>query len=359
MKNKIESLQGLRGIGFLLIFLYHSEVLSSGGTIGVILFFVLSGFLLSVGNEKELDVSVKACGKYAINKIKKLYWLHLVMSVFAIPLLIHRYFGNQGWLISILLRIVVNSLLLQSFIPVESIKYSLNNLSWFLSCMLFLYFIYPLINLKLKGIKSEKKLLLVLAGTWLIMISVALILYFFCVYRFDNEELYRLITYNFPIFRAFDFTMGCILGRIITIHPLKYSPQFSSLLETLLILFFVFTSVINWNEKFNSVYWIGNNIFFRVLVLSVVVVFYYNKGIISKIIGKGILKSLGDISAYTYLIHEVVLRYLRYLLSYLLGDSLIGAGIYKIILVFLGLLITILCSRIWIKVNRHISHAQC
>lgn len=44
-KERLLSLQGLRGIAFLLVFLSHVQILHSGN-FGVAIFFILSGFVM-------------------------------------------------------------------------------------------------------------------------------------------------------------------------------------------------------------------------------------------------------------------------------------------------------------------------
>mgnify|MGYP007042840781 FL=1 len=46
-ENRISTLQGYRAMAFLLIFLSHVEIVSSG-VLGVSMFLTLSGFLMSI-----------------------------------------------------------------------------------------------------------------------------------------------------------------------------------------------------------------------------------------------------------------------------------------------------------------------
>ena len=83
--SKLNSLQGLRLLAFLLIYLNHSFWLLGIGKIfdfgarGVEIFFVLSGFLVAYNyGDRVFDCSWKNCTLYAYNKLKKFYILHFI-----------------------------------------------------------------------------------------------------------------------------------------------------------------------------------------------------------------------------------------------------------------------------------------
>lgn len=85
-KNYIGSLQVLRALGFLAIFSAHAGI-TRLGAFGVSLFFVLSGFVLaySYNNEKKVT-GTRNVIVYVLNKIKRLYPLHVLMLILAIPI---------------------------------------------------------------------------------------------------------------------------------------------------------------------------------------------------------------------------------------------------------------------------------
>ncbi len=84
MKKQIESLQILRAIAFLEIFLGHCGITFFTGAFGVSIFIVLSGFCMALNylpKADKISLSPVSNIKYALLKIKKLYGLHLVMLV--------------------------------------------------------------------------------------------------------------------------------------------------------------------------------------------------------------------------------------------------------------------------------------
>lgn len=149
MKKKVDSLQVLRGLGFLSIFSAHAG-LTRLGPFGVSLFFVLSGFVLMNSQEKDVEDGGNkgfrnACF-FMYKKISRLYPLHFVMLLVAIPLV-----GEIS--LRVYLSMVVNAILLQTWIPFSDFYFSFNSVSWFLSVCVFLYLIFPFIARLVKNIK--------------------------------------------------------------------------------------------------------------------------------------------------------------------------------------------------------------
>ena len=69
-KKRIESLQALRAFSFLGIFLSHAGSPVSWPALGVSVFFVLSGFLMSYTyHDRDMTASVRNNLRFAISKI--------------------------------------------------------------------------------------------------------------------------------------------------------------------------------------------------------------------------------------------------------------------------------------------------
>ena len=83
--QKLNSLQGLRFLGFLFIFLNHagwllwSNKYFDYGARGVEIFFVLSGYLIAYNyRNAEFDYDLRSSFLYMLSKAKKFYFLHLL-----------------------------------------------------------------------------------------------------------------------------------------------------------------------------------------------------------------------------------------------------------------------------------------
>lgn len=158
MTEKIPSLQGVRAIAFLSIFLYHITVEGRWGPYGVSIFLVLSGFLMSYhyGSKCErLPRGIVSRLRYAYQKIKKLYPLHIVMLVFA-AFANYISFRNEVVWGKFGLKFLLNLLLIDDWFPRNDIFSQFNIVTWYLSAMVFLYFLFPiLIRLAVKISKKD------------------------------------------------------------------------------------------------------------------------------------------------------------------------------------------------------------
>ena len=216
-RKKIRSLQAVRAMAFLGIFLFHSGVtaFSAGGVWGVSVFFILSGFLMFYsysGTDK-----IKECGiiynlKFGVNKIKKLYLLHIVTMILAMPWIVKAIIS--GDILTSVIKTVLNICLLQSWIPSADIYFSLNGVSWYLSVSLFLYAMFPFV---LRQIEKYDRIQNAIAA--ILIIYFLQIMMFFAVYcvqteLFHDNALAHWFVYVFPLSRLGDFVIGCNLGYV-------------------------------------------------------------------------------------------------------------------------------------------------
>ena len=181
VKQRLESIQVIRAVAFILIFLSHVELTSTGG-IGVSLFLVLSGFCMTYAYldrpEKTPSPSIRNNLKFAWGKIKKLYPLHVVTLLFVALVIFGGLILHRGSVKEIAEQggyFIANTLLLQSWIPWRDGYFSYNAVSWYLSTIAFSYFLFPVI---FKVIQSkDKKRIVELAGFILgLMILISIIL---------------------------------------------------------------------------------------------------------------------------------------------------------------------------------------
>ena len=151
MRQKLNALQGLRFIGFLLIFMNHAYWILSKekyfdyGARGVELFFVLSGFLIAYNyRDANIAYDFKSSISYMMGKLKKFYGLHILMfSIMAVKLLGHFYkhgMDYNGGIFGFIRDAFLNVTLLQSWY--DPSKFSFNGVSWFLSCIGFSDWVY-------------------------------------------------------------------------------------------------------------------------------------------------------------------------------------------------------------------------
>lgn len=218
-RPRIESIQVIRAIAFMLIFLSHVE-LTSTGPIGVSLFLVLSGFCMTYAYldrpEKTPTPSLRNNLRFAWGKVKKLYPLHVITLLFVAlvifgGLILHKGSGKEiaeqgGYF-------VANAMLLQSWIPWRDGYFSFNAVSWYLSTSVFSYFIFLWV---FRAIQSkDKKRITRLAGiTLALMVLVAIILGIGQRSFSWTKALIKWVVYICPLYRAGDFVIGLVAGYI-------------------------------------------------------------------------------------------------------------------------------------------------
>jgi peptidoglycan/LPS O-acetylase OafA/YrhL len=195
LDHKSKSVQVLRAVAFLFVFLSHAFTkLGWWGAFGVSLFIVLSGYLET---KKHLYDDISAL-PFAIKKIKKVYPLHIIMMLFAIPLSAKIVFKRHG-AIKLLIQIFFNATMAQSWAPIGAIYYSLNAVSWYLTLVVFFALISPKFMRWLRNSSVRKIKIVVLT---LICCD------FIVGYLSMRLPEAHWIAYVCPVTRSFDYIIG-------------------------------------------------------------------------------------------------------------------------------------------------------
>lgn len=353
-KKKIDSFQALRAIAFVDVFLLHCGEFASGAA-GVSIFFILSGFLMYYSYcEKSLDTSIKNSVRFSFSKINKLYSLHILMLLASFAVLINSFIKNFT-IKSLILeasKFITQIFLVQSWVPNIGFNFSFNSVAWYLSVCCFLYACFPSVLKKIKKF-STKVCAIFMFLIFGIQILVGAFLKFSAIWIDSAYVLAQWVTYIFPVARLGDFIIGCCLGKIFLNHDFNIGKLTATFLEALSFLMFIAAEYIFASEKgiLGTVYFKYTVIFTPISVL-LVFLFAINKGYISRCLTCKPLIFLGDISAYTFLIHQIVIRYigaLNYRLIHLPDSNL--TTILKVVSSFI---ISILFAVLYRAVERKI-----
>lgn len=190
----IKSFQGLRLIALAGIVMGHlGKVWIGGGVELCTFFFILSGFLFKQNNVSDYWGYIKR----KITQIFPVYWLCLALYLLLALLRGNAEQSKIGW------DIIPHLFLIQSWIPTSDM-YAMRylGLAWFLSSLLFCYFVAPL----LYRIMSENR--------WSILIF-PIILVFCRMYAALAPEFSSWITYICPLVRALELAVGMGVGIIL------------------------------------------------------------------------------------------------------------------------------------------------
>lgn len=310
-KRNIRSMQALRGLAFLGIFTSHCDI-SDLGAWGVSIFFAMSGFLMIYSYESRLfTANVVENFRFALKKISKLYPLHIFMFGLALPPIIIRIikYNTIEQRMREVMKILLNILLLQAWFPNIDIYWFGNAVAWFLSDCLFLYFVFPWLLFFIRP--KENKTIIKESVVVYILLIVAAVTTTLLTKQICGAELVKWITYICPLFRMGDFFFGCVLGKIfMTVDLEKISVKRATFYEVLVFLMLLFCHIVlrNRNGMLTNT-WYKDNLIYTGTSIITVFLFAINKGAITKILSNRFLVFCGNISAYAFLIHQMVIRY--------------------------------------------------
>ena len=313
--SKINSLQALRALAFIGIFLVHSKVAWGWARLGVSIFFGLSGFLMTyIYWDRQTPDGIAGAAKFSISKIKKLYPLHMLTMILAVlvEIKLYRFFGtlreNFYWLVR---NIFLNTFLIQSWYPNSAVNVALNGVAWYLSVAMFLYFLFPFI---LRWMKKRKLATLILVG--ILLIAIQIITAYPMVAKYgEGDMVYRWFVYTFPVYRIADFYCGCVLGRIYMLTDKTKQSSVSTtigytIIELALLCFTVWFSLwLGTPSENNGILALRNwSSGYIIMALAWIWVFVQCKGLLTKAVSNPLMIALGDISPQAFLLHYTVIR---------------------------------------------------
>jgi len=251
-------------------------------------FFLLSGFIYSIlFSRQERVPKLKAFMK---ERFSRLYPLHIICTliIFAITICRSHIFDNIAYAIKTL---ALHISLLWAFVP--ELGYHLNRPSWALSIFFLCYFLTPSFSRFLNKI-GNKFLWLLLLGSWAILLLA--------VFSFNFKEMPN-------IFRGIIFFSGMLLGKLFFNKAISLPKK--ALLNDLFLLLVAILLCMNVFYLRQINLRLSYNIIAPILYSALLLFLANDKGIIVKILSVSLLRNLGKVSFYAYLLHCVVIDFLN------------------------------------------------
>ncbi len=260
------------------------------GFIGVSFFFILSGFVLSYSYKEKIQNGSIRFFQFWKARFARIYPLHFLTLLIAIPLM--QYVDA----VTFIKKLLLNVLLLQSFVPSDGYYLTFNAVAWSLSDEMFFYLSFPILIFIF--VRKRYRWLSVLAYITLVPIGVLL----------TREVFHHALFYVNPLCRIGDFIIGMMLYRLYAqrkdieiLNNRKIAGIAEVLALGLLFAFVYFHEYVPLGYRY-SIYYI--------LPMCVLVyVFAYSNGFVSRFLSNKILVSLGDASFAMYMVHVLLLRY--------------------------------------------------
>lgn len=277
----IATLQSLRFVFVMMIFMSHFAYrdigpFDAGGDCGVAFFFMLSGFVVSMGYGRQIQEGSFHYGRFLRKRFWKLYPLHLLCLLFWLVV-------SQSVIDG---RVVLNLFLLQSWIPDNEYYFSCNSVSWFLSCLLFCYLLFPWAY---KHVSKGWT-----AGVLATYVMVCLL---------TPYEDVNAILYVNPLVRFVDFYIGVVLCRI---YEKGYSLSGAAWIEWFLfIILALLLAVYPYaDEKLRNapLYWL--------VLVPVILVFSKEQGPLSRLLKTRPLLMLASLSMPIFMTHQMLISLL-------------------------------------------------
>lgn len=290
MNREIRGLNGIRAISVLIVLIYHITPTSiKGGFLGVDIFFILSGYLITSillqEFEKNNFVSFK---NFILKRIRRLlpacYFMLIIISIFL-------RFTNIEILIKSKYKILFSFLYLTNIHSiVNSISYfeNFNNISpvlhlWSLAVEMQFYIIYIVIICGIIKFSKKEKVRNILLYTNIVLIILSFI---YTRYLFLNTVDYNRIYYGTDT-RIIPILLGSIFSIYMPFSKIKKIK--TNVFLEIISLIIMFLTFININPLTEFLYSKGGNVLIYVvyiLCISVLVNSYFTTNSVMNYIGK-------------------------------------------------------------------------
>lgn len=232
MRKELRALTGLRFLAAFYVFVFHLHLygllpslpwyvinIINEGTLGVTVFFVLSGMLLTYSHLKDYPTAVFKGWRYyfhfMIKRIARIYPV-LILAIVLLVVFNKANHTNQPDFPKI---VILDALLLNAWLPQYALAW-FGGGSWSVSAEMFFYILFPLLLPLLLRIPTKNKLYILLIVLVLLSSVPGLIMaYYFSSHKF-NLYIYSFV-YCLPIARVSEFICGSVTAILVFRHNWK------------------------------------------------------------------------------------------------------------------------------------------
>lgn len=203
-------------------------------------------------------------------------------------------------------KCISNVFLFQSLIPSSGFYYSFNGVSWYLSLTIVLYSIFSYIK---KWIEEKNPVLMscILFCVMIVYCGIVSIIP-------TSADIAKWLVYINPFFRCIDFAIGCCAAMIY--KTVRYNDKFLKISGFLFCILSIGSILLFGKLRTNNSYiWLIYSLIYTPALFFGLINISNSKSLISKILSIKPFVWLGNISGYTFLIHQIVIWYIGSILS--------------------------------------------
>ena len=298
--ERLDSLTGIKAISLLLLFWWHSPIPSPPVDLGARsceILFIASGFLVGYNNYyRNVPCTWDYSIKYVLGKLKVFYPLYLVNVILNFVFFCRPIISKFNAVV-----LPIHVCLIQAWFGSIDISMAYNGPAWFLSAVLFCYFLSPLL---LKTTKKFKISVIIF-----ILVLIARFAFPFVSDR-TSGQMFFVMEHTSPLIRCMEFYMGMLLCPVYfgISDRIKGNKIMFSILELLTLVFCIASSIIMKDVP---------RTVFDLVFLILIFVFAFNCGIFSKMLSSKIFILFSKIQYEFFIIHAFINGLVgRYLINY-------------------------------------------
>lgn len=282
-----------------------------GGESGVAFFFVLSGFVLSLGYGRKVEEGTFGAKRFFLTHLARLYPLHLITMTIAIVL------DSRLGITYSCTQILCHVFLVQTWTASTYYVNVANGVAWFLCDILFCYAVFAVVY---RWLMRQKAGRLAITGAALVAVYVPVAL-------LVPYEKVNCTLYGYPLLRCIDFSLGIVLFRFfrsqrshrIAERMAKLGTWRATGVEmlaavTLIIAWLLYRELPD-GMRCASLFWPV-----MPFVIYVLAIADGAHGLISRLMRQPWLMRLGSVSFEIYLIHIIIMRCTQHAMHAVCGE---------------------------------------
>lgn len=292
--DEITSLTGLRFFAALYVFIFHMHMrwplsvneftnnIISQGAVGMSIFFMLSGFLLSY---RYVHIETNSAS-YLVNRFARIYPIYGVAMLITLPWIginIHSvdFESSTQEFQKLILLCIANIFLIQAWFP-QFFSFWNNGGSWSISVEAFLYIVLPFLLPAMSRLKIKTLFILIIV-LYLLALLPGLSVNLFPGTPFP-------VFYATPIYRLPEFLIGVCM--LLLYKKTSRENKYTTLQAIAILGFTVYIGMLG--DNMSS--YIGHNFITIPFIAFILFSLANNKSVFAKILGSPILVWLGKVS---------------------------------------------------------------